>query len=117
MVTVNLAVVDCDEYGISLSNYSICAYGDIRFNIKGACQGDSGGGLVSINSTLIGVLSAGFLCGDYNEPAVYCNVFLHKKWIEDTLSFMELQSTKGRSRMLGGDIYLILLGFLFWILA
>lgn len=116
MVTLSLTVVNCSEYGILLSNYSICANGDIRVNIKGACKGDSGGGLISNDSTLIGVLSAGFLCGDYNEPAIYSNVFPHKKWIEDTLSFLELQST-GKSRMLEGDIYLILVVFLFVILV
>lgn len=85
-------VVDCLERRVSAANDSICAVGDIRFNVKGVCKGDSGGGLISLNSTFIGVLSAGYFCGEFNEPAIYCDVFLYRKWIENTLEYLDLQS-------------------------
>lgn len=78
-------------------NFSICAEGDIRTNVKGVCRGDSGGGLVSSSSTLIGVLNAGYFCGQYNDPAIYCNVFLYRKWIEKTITFLDMQTEIGQA--------------------
>lgn len=117
MVTLDLTVVDCFQRGVLVSNYSICAEGDIRTNVKGVCKGDSGGGLITRDSTLIGVLNAGFFCGEYNEPAVYCNVFLHKQWIESTLSELDTHSSAGRCPMIRCEINFVSVVFVFVVLV
>merc|ERR1712013_715405 len=55
---------------------------------KDACQGDSGGALVSEQGGvyhLVGVVSAGLGCARRNVPGLYADVARHMDWIEGVL--------------------------------
>lgn len=49
-----------------------------------ACLGDSGGPLVVLENgrwTLVGIISAGFGCGESQQPGIYHKVPLTAEWI------------------------------------
>lgn len=53
---------------------------------KDACQGDSGGPLLDeATSTLIGIVSWGWGCGDAGSPGAYSRVSLAIDWINSLL--------------------------------
>lgn len=91
---------------------SFCTIGDIRTNPKGPCFGDSGGGLVSSDYTLVGVLTAGFMCGKYNDPAIFCDVFMYKDWIQDTIRTDDLDMAKSKGTTVLSQWVLLLVNLL-----
>ena len=84
---------DLPGMGIYTENNIICA-GEEG---KDACQADSGGPLVSVNSdfepVLRGVVSWGIGCARKNNPGVYTNVFHYMDWIKDTSFFFKEKCT------------------------
>lgn len=70
---------------IQVIDSQICLGGE---KLKDSCYGDSGGPLMhKVNGfwELVGVISAGFMCGSENMPGVYNRVSEYKEWIEENL--------------------------------
>lgn len=78
-VTV-ISNLDCADQHLPLgvAQNQICTRG---VPYEGACNGDSGSGLV-YRGTEIGIVSWGIGCAR-GKPDVYVNVFAYKKWIKD----------------------------------
>ena len=75
-----------------------------KFGGKDGCQGDSGGGLVSVDGdsekyVLVGVMSSGIGCARKQLPGVYTRVEMFVEWVRDEVA---KGTTGGRgSRSLG----------------
>ncbi|XP_067284119.1 trypsin-like [Pseudorasbora parva] len=72
-----------DAYGGGITNNMICA-GFLNVGGKDACQGESGGPMVSKNSSLwiqSGIVSFGEGCADPKYPGVYSRVSRYQDWI------------------------------------
>lgn len=71
---------------VELHEEMLCAgYADGH---QDACLGDSGGPLIMLVNgrwTLIGIISAGFGCGESYQPGIYHSISSTVKWIEDVI--------------------------------
>ncbi|KAI1963921.1 hypothetical protein LOZ58_001782 [Ophidiomyces ophidiicola] len=66
-------------WGIELSETIICAGADL----VSSCHGDSGGPLYDeTRETVIGVVSAGYQCGQKGHPTIFTRVSKYIHWIE-----------------------------------
>lgn len=80
---------------ITLQPEHLCA-GHERGQQDG-CQGDSGGGLVSVDEeelVLVGVMSAGIGCGRIKLPGVYTRVEKFVSWVESVVRESEVRSKR-----------------------
>ena len=92
-VTVNVLGKSCGKLSDFITKSQICA-GHAEGG-RDACQGDSGGPLVSRDPgngrglTLIGVVSAGSVCGHSDYPGLYTDLTLYSSphgWLSQHLS-------------------------------
>ncbi|XP_042559129.1 prostasin-like [Clupea harengus] len=74
-------------YSITITNNMMCA-GLLGQGGKDACQGDSGGALVSKQGAVwvcLGVVSFGVGCGEAGYPGVYTRVSQYQPWINSLI--------------------------------
>ncbi len=92
----------CEEWfysqgkNITLRPEHLCAGHEI--GQEDGCQGDSGGGLVSVDNgqlVLVGIMSAGIGCGRERLPGVYTRVERFTGWIQEQIDLG--QERDGRS--------------------
>nr|XP_032529520.1 uncharacterized protein LOC116779374 [Danaus plexippus plexippus] len=65
-------------HSLRLTEDMFCLYGN---GVRDTCLGDSGGG-VTVNGTVVGIVSHGDGCAKKGKPSVYISVAYHRKWIE-----------------------------------
>ncbi|XP_050518673.1 trypsin-1-like [Diabrotica virgifera virgifera] len=85
LLEINIKIVDrqtCKkllEEQSEVTERMICA-GDLKGGVD-TCQNDSGGPL-ELNTTLIGIVSWGYGCGEAGYPGVYTHVARFRSWIK-----------------------------------
>lgn len=79
-------ISNCAEYFMdNIGGTNFCAK-NFENSHRGVCKGGSGGGLISPNFEIIGILSTRSMCAGKGNPAIYTDVYSHKLWIEKVLN-------------------------------
>ncbi|XP_071050763.1 trypsin-like [Onthophagus taurus] len=73
---------DCDDMFHKLITDTIFCGVDTTYEGRDACQGDSGGPIMC-EDMQIGIVSAGFGCGNPNYPGLYCRVDIYEDFFQE----------------------------------
>ena len=107
---------ECQEKFENISDTVFCAADKSRMG-KDACQGDSGGPLLC-DGTQVGIVSAGYGCGEIDIPGFYSRVDIFLEFINDTIhgvyTWADVRS--GAKQLSRFEITLVLFFFSAWIL-